>query len=93
MGWSFRKRVKILPGVRLNISKTGVGLTVGTKGVSVSVGKKGTYVNTSIPGTGLYKRQKIGGLVNFVPFVKSHPIFSTLIFILIVSPLYYYFIL
>jgi len=59
MGWRFRKYITIFPGVRLNISKSGVSLTFGTKGASVNVGKDGAYLNTSIPGTGLYNRQKI----------------------------------
>ncbi len=59
MSWSFRKKVKILPGVDLNLSKSGVGVSVGPKGAKISVGKKGAYLNTSIPGTGLYKRTKL----------------------------------
>ncbi len=60
MALSFRKRIKIAKGLNLNLSKSGVGVSVGTKGASVSVGKNGTYVNNSIPGTGIYHRQKIG---------------------------------
>ena len=59
MGWRFRKYITIFPGVRLNISKSGVSLTFGTKGASVSVSEDGAYLNTSIPGTGMYNRQKI----------------------------------
>jgi hypothetical protein len=57
----FKKRVKIFPGFYLNFSNSGIGASAGVKGASVSFGKKGTYLNTSIPGTGLYNRQKIGG--------------------------------
>lgn len=60
-GWNFRKRVKILPGVTLNFSKNGITTSVGPKGARLSFGKNGTYLNRSIPGTGLYKRQRIGG--------------------------------
>ena len=59
MGWRFRKYIQIVPGVRLNISKSGISFTFGKKGASVNVGKDGAYLNTSIPGTGLYNRQKI----------------------------------
>ena len=59
MGWRFRKYIKIAPGVKLNISKSGVSTTFGGKGASINVGKDGAYLNTSIPGTGLYNRQKI----------------------------------
>lgn len=61
MGLYFRKRVKILPGIHLNISKTGTSWSVGTRGASVNFGKKGTYLNTGIPGTGIYSRTKIFG--------------------------------
>lgn len=61
MAWNYRKRVKIAPGVHLNFSKNGVSTSIGPKGAKISFGKNGTYMNTSIPGTGLYSRQKISG--------------------------------
>ena len=61
MAWNYRKRVKIAPGVHLNFSKNGVSTSIGPKGAKVTFGKNGTYMNTSIPGTGLYSRQKISG--------------------------------
>ena len=61
MAWSYRKRVRIAPGVHLNLSRRGVSTTIGVRGASVNFGKKGTYVNTGIPGTGFYNRQKILG--------------------------------
>lgn len=61
MAWNYRKRVKIAPGVHLNFSKNGVSTSIGPKGAKVSFGRNGTYMSTSIPGTGLYSRQKIGG--------------------------------
>lgn len=61
MAWNYRKRVKIAPGVHLNFSKNGVSTSVGPKGAKVTFGKNGTYMSTSIPGTGLYSRQKISG--------------------------------
>jgi SpoVK/Ycf46/Vps4 family AAA+-type ATPase len=61
MAWNFRRRIKILPGVHLNVSKKGVSTTFGVRGASITTGRNGTYLNTSIPGTGMYNRQKIGG--------------------------------
>ena len=60
MAWSFKKRKKIAPGVHLNFSKKGVSTSFGVKGFSITMGKRGTYLNTSIPGTGIYNRQKLG---------------------------------
>lgn len=59
MAWRFRKYINIAPGVKMNLSKSGVSTTIGKKGVSVNIGKDGAYLNTSIPGTGLYNRQKL----------------------------------
>jgi AAA+ superfamily predicted ATPase len=67
MAWSFRKRIKVAPGVHLNVSKSGVSTTVGPKGAKITTGPKGTYLHTSIPGTGLYNRQKIGPGLNTSP--------------------------
>lgn len=61
----FRKRVKIFPGFSLNFSNSGISSSIGVRGASITFGKKGTYLNTSIPGTGLYNRQKIGGTDSF----------------------------
>ena len=59
MGIRFRKRVKIAPGVNMNITKSGSSVTVGGKGGSINIGKNGVYGNAGIPGTGIYNRQKI----------------------------------
>lgn len=61
MGLRFRKRIKILPGLTLNISKSGFSTTIGARGASVNIGKNGVYGNAGIPGTGLYMREKIAG--------------------------------
>jgi hypothetical protein len=55
----FNKRIKIAPGVRLNLSKTGISTTVGPRGASLNVSKKGVYANAGIPGTGLSTRTKL----------------------------------
>lgn len=60
MAWSFRRRIKIAPGVHINLSKSGVSTSIGPKGAKVTVGPKGTYLHTGVPGTGIYNRQKIG---------------------------------
>jgi len=59
MAWNYRKRIKIAPGIHLNLSKGGVSTSIGPKGAKISIGKNGAYLNTSIPGTGIYNRQKI----------------------------------
>ncbi|MDR1358520.1 MAG: DUF4236 domain-containing protein, partial [Coriobacteriales bacterium] len=59
MSWKFRKRITVMPGFRVNLSKSGLSATVGVRGLSVNVGKNGAYLNTGIPGTGIYDRHKI----------------------------------
>lgn len=61
MAWQFRRRIKIAPGVRLNISKGGVSTSFGVRGATITTGKRGTYLNTGFPGTGIYNRQRIIG--------------------------------
>lgn len=54
MGFSFRKSLKIAPGVRVNVTKKGVSsLSVGKNGARVNVGKKGMKTTVGIPGSGL----------------------------------------
>ena len=61
MSWNFRRRVKVAPGVYVNISKNGVSTSIGPRGAKITMGNSGTYINTGIPGTGVYRRTKIGG--------------------------------
>jgi hypothetical protein len=54
----FHRSIKIFPGLRLNLSKSGLGLTAGVRGLKVGIDAKGrSYVNAGIPGTGLSVRQ------------------------------------
>lgn len=59
MGLYFRKRIKILLGVHMNVSKSGTSWSIGPRGAKVNFGKRGTYVTTGIPGTGIYSRTKV----------------------------------
>lgn len=61
MALRFRRSIKLAPGLRLNLSKSGVSLTAGPRGASMNFGSRGAYVNTGIPGTGLYSRSRVGG--------------------------------
>lgn len=53
MNTRFHKRIRILPWVYLNISKSGFSFSFGPPGLSVNLGKKGTKVTAGVPGTGL----------------------------------------
>lgn len=61
MSLRFRKSIKILPGVKVNISKKGISsIGLGKSGASINLNKKGIRTNIGIPGTG-------------ISYSKSHP--------------------
>ncbi len=53
MGFRFRKRVKIIPGLWFNLSKSGVSTSIGGKGLTVNIKDGHTKTTASIPGTGI----------------------------------------
>ncbi len=59
-GLRFQKRISILPGVRINLSKSGASASLGPRGADVNIGPHGVTTNAGIPGTGLSYRQKVG---------------------------------
>ncbi|HML16078.1 MAG TPA: DUF4236 domain-containing protein, partial [Bryobacteraceae bacterium] len=59
MSWRFRKSFKVIPGVKLNLTTRGLSATIGAAPFSVNVGPRGVYRNVSIPGTGLWNRERI----------------------------------
>lgn len=56
----FRKTIKILPWVTLNLNKSGMSVSIGPRGAKLNISKKGAYFNTNIPGTGIYNKTKVG---------------------------------
>lgn len=69
MGFRYNKRIKVAPNTFMNIGKNGVSTTIRSGGLSYTTGNKGTYVSTSIPGTGISYRQKIGSGGNGSPSI------------------------
>lgn len=61
MGFRFQKRIQVLPGVRINLSRSGASASVGPRGADVNISPHGVTTNAGIPGTGLSYRQKVGG--------------------------------
>jgi hypothetical protein len=59
MALRFRRRVKLLPGVHLNISRSGISTSVGVRGASLTFGKRGTYMNAGLLGTGISWRGRL----------------------------------
>ena len=53
MAFRFRKSFKLLPGVRLNVSKSGLSTSVGPRGAKLNFSKDRTTATVGLPGTGL----------------------------------------
>jgi len=60
----YRNRIKLAPGINLNLSKSGISSTFGPQGASVNLNRDGAFLNTGIPGTGLYNRTKLSSSKN-----------------------------
>jgi hypothetical protein len=60
MGWRFRKSFRIIPGLRLNLSRSGLSASIGGAPFTVNVGPRGVMGTASIPGTGISYRQHFG---------------------------------
>jgi hypothetical protein len=57
-GLRFQRRIRVLPGVRINLSLSGIGVSVGARGLHAGVTARGQrYVSAGLPGTGLSMRQ------------------------------------
>lgn len=59
MSIRFRRRVRIAPGVHLNLSKSGIGVSAGPRGAKIGVGPRGVHHSVGIPGTGLHYRRDV----------------------------------
>jgi len=60
MGFRFFRRIKIAPGLSLNLSKRGASVSLGPRGAKLTVGTSGVRTTVGVPGTGLYYTQKVG---------------------------------
>ena len=57
----FSRRLSIIPGLRLNLSKSGVSASIGHRGAWYTVGSHGQRATLGLPGTGLFWTERIGG--------------------------------
>ena len=53
MGFRFRKSIKIFPGIRINLSKSGISTSVGVPGATVNIKGNKTTTTVGLPGTGV----------------------------------------
>jgi len=60
VGFVARKSFKVMPGVRMTVSKSGLSTSAGVRGARVSVNSKGQVRRTvGVPGTGVYHTKRI----------------------------------
>lgn len=58
MGLRFQRRIKVLPGVRIELSKSGVGFSVGGRGAHFGIDSRGRrYTSVGLPGEGASWRE------------------------------------
>jgi uncharacterized protein DUF4236 len=52
--WRFFRRIPVIPGLRLNLSKSGVSASLGRKGSWTTFSRRGRRTTVGAPGTGVY---------------------------------------
>ena len=66
MAIRFWRRFRIVPGLRINLSKSGASLSIGRRGAWYTIGPRGRRVTVGAPGTGLFLTQ------HFPPAAPRH---------------------
>ncbi len=59
MSWRFRKSFTVLPGLRLNLSKSGLSASIGSAPFTLNVSSEGLTGTASLPGLGLSHRERL----------------------------------
>ena len=59
MAIRFRKTIKLLPGLRINLSRTGISTSLGPKGATVNLRGGKRTLTTGLAGAGLSQRHDI----------------------------------
>ena len=54
MGLRFYRRVRLFPGVSVNLSRSGPSLTISVRGAHITVGSRGVTKTVGVPGSGLF---------------------------------------
>lgn len=54
MGFRFFRRIRIAPGLTVNLSKSGASLSIGPRGAKYTIGPRGSRTTIGLPGTGLF---------------------------------------
>jgi hypothetical protein len=60
MSFRFYRRLRIAPGLSVNLSRSGPSLSVGVRGAHLTVGRKGVTRTVGLPGTGMFFTSRTG---------------------------------
>ncbi|MFW1108327.1 DUF4236 domain-containing protein [Vibrio parahaemolyticus] len=58
-GLRYQKRMRVLPFLWLNVSKSSVSVSIGCRYVKLNIGRRGVWFSGSFVGTGLSFRKKV----------------------------------
>ena len=50
----FFRRIRVAPGLRVNLSKSGASVSIGRRGAWYTIGPRGQRMTVGAPGTGLF---------------------------------------
>jgi hypothetical protein len=82
MGLRFQKRIRLAPGLTLNVSERGVSLSVGRRGATLNVGAPGgPRATVGMPGSGLsytLRLQRLRG------WATAHPVLAGVLSVAVV---------
>lgn len=72
MGFRFRRSVRIMPGFRVNVGKSGItSLSIGQRGITTNINAKGSKATFSLPGTGVSYSTDRSAQANAAPGVAA----------------------
>lgn len=60
VGFRFRRSIRLAPGLRINLSKSGPSLSVGSRDATMNFGPRGKKMTVGVPGTGLSYQATLG---------------------------------
>lgn len=83
MGFNFRRRISIAPGVRLNLSKGGTSWSFGRPGARITFGKRPS-ATVGIPGSGMSYTQPLEGADRGAPVGRGAVLLALLIVFLFI---------
>ena len=71
MSFRFWRRIRLAPGVTLNLSKSTASLSFGPRGAKYTISPRGNRVTAGLPGTGLFYTMQTGRGAGRAPSVRA----------------------